>query len=1159
MNKNLVKDFFRTIRKNLGRFLSLFGIIAIGAGFFAGLNMASPDMKLSADTFYDGYNLMDIRVVSTLGLSQENIDKISSIEEIDEVMPNKETDAIISKGDTNITTRIQAIPEAAYSSYTSSQKKEVISNPDSGPYINRLDLSRGEWPKNNSECVLLDDIVTTTPIDIGDEIQITKSAGDINRIFNTNNLKVVGFVHSPMFTCSVALGTSAIGIGSIQQAVFVPNDTFKSDLPYTEIYITVKDSKKYINESDEYKNYISSVQNKIELICPTIAIDRTNQLKREITDMVDSKSKDVDTKKLETEANLESAISKLNDSYKQLTKGQASIDEARVKINNLTNNYKQLETSLDVYNHCLNQLKLYISSLPATYDDSVLHKLTKYSDYLIEMNSIINNQITLIKSSSLDSTITEPLLTNLNILSVSADQLSQATLQFIDAIKLSPKIYDTQIVIFVEGAELIHDALSKFAEAEASVCSKIKSSIDSAESELNTQEAKIRSGFLQYNSGLATYNSSKEKAINTIADAYKTLLDVRDSANNIENCELYVTDRTKIMSTVSYSQDAERIAKIALVFPLFFFLVAALVTLTSMTRMIDEERTLVGTYKSLGISKLTISLRYLFYAGVISIFGAIIGICVLSVILPYIIISSYEIIYYLPHISIELNGPIFTLSLFSSVFLTVFVSFLACSKTFRESPAALTQPEAPRPGKRILLEHFKLLWLRLSFNAKITIRNLFRYKKKLFMTIIGIAGCFALLLTGFGLHDSINDIIDINYSEIVHDDCQIIYSPNASEQELSNVAKLVGNKDYVNEEVALYSENCIIKTDEGIVASDQTKESNNLDSKDDNSNISSNSKNFNIVMGLVSNNKFTDFRTMRSRTEKGPCGGQVQYRFDYNASNYIDDNYWDGDTYVIRHGAIVCEKIAEKMNLHLGDKLRVYTIDKTGDPKLEYYLVEVAGICENYVKNFIYMSKPDFSNSAGCIAGNTKYKTNDKKNNTILCKLTDDESARNEFVKAGHNVDAIGALELNSGVINKYKNMLKTVDGIVVVLIISAAILAFIVLYNLTNINITERRRELAALRVLGFTSKETMLYIHRETFILCILGILLGLVFGYFLEGFVIKSAEVDFVMFGRTIHAFSYFISCIITVIFTLIVIVFTKRKVKAINMAESLKSVD
>ena len=571
----------------------------------------------------------------------------------------------------------------------------------------------------------------------------------------------------------------------------------------------------------------------------------------------------------------------------------------------------------------------------------------------------------------------------------------------------------------------------------------------------------------------------------------------RSEREGKDECEWLVMDRDKNTGMVSFTSDGERVDHIASVFPFVFFLVAALVALTTMTRMVDEERLLIGTYKALGYSRGRITGKYVGYALLAGGVGALVGIAVLGQLLPAVIMNAYAIMYWVPAAGFPIDIPIALLSAGLSVGITLLATWFSVGRTLRERPAALLLPPAPANGKRILLERVAPLWQRLSFSWKVTCRNLFRYKKRFVMTIIGIAGCTALLLTGLGLHDAINDIIDVQYTDIVHHNAVITVRSDVEPADQQAIDDLLADGDLVQSTTRAHSETMLAS---GPRASDKRAD----------------------LVVPEDPDAFAQMMTLRTREGHEPLS--------------------------LRDGEVVInEKLANDLGLSVGDTLTLAEQDAMGNATSASYEFKVAGLSEIYIYNYVFANAATFEQTIGEQPSYTTYYAN----------VTNDAAGRDEIDRRGGAIDAVKTVAYNDETIETYRTMLRSVDLIVVVLVVSAAALAFIVLYNLTNINIEERIREIATLKVLGFTRRETCAYIFREVALLSIIGCLIGLAIGVPLERFVVTTAEVDQVMFGRTIHAVSFAAGFVLTMLFSAASMLLMLPKLARIDMVESLKS--
>lgn len=653
--------------------------------------------------------------------------------------------------------------------------------------------------------------------------------------------------------------------------------------------------------------------------------------------------------------------------------------------------------------------------------------------------------------------------------------------------------YYSEAYLAVEGSREVQNDSDAYWALVQDVMKRIE--------ELAPQREQARLDGLKEEACQSVRNELEERGLPPVlVDAYLENSNLVDEAlaQVPDSCEWLILDRDKSAGAQSFMSDADRVDHIAQVFPLVFFLVAALVALTTMTRMVDEDRILIGTFKALGYSRTRITMRYVGYGLLASGIGALIGIVILSYVLPSVIMNAYGIMYWVPPAPFAIDLNIALLSWAIAVGVIFLATWFSIAKTLHERPAALLLPPAPKGGKRILLERVGLLWKHLSFSWKVTLRNLFRYKKRAIMTLIGIAGCTALLLTGLGLHNAINDIIDIHFTDILHYNAVVTLDEDELEKRTSQPVE-----DFLDAQEYVQSYNKLAYTTYIVQAPDKSDQRAAL---------------------VVPENQsmFSTAMTLRSR------------------ETHQDLPLEDGK-------ALINEKLAHDMGIAVGDMLVFAEQDSMGNATNKIYKIEVAGLFEAYVNNSIIITPKTYEDLLQVAPVYSTY----------YLQVSGGEDDRSALTHDLEQVDMVNTVSFTDETIDTYRTMLRSVDLIVVVLVISAALLAFIVLYNITNINIEERVREIATLKVLGFTHRETNAYIFREVIILALVGSLIGLVVGIPLESFVVTTAEVDMVMFGRTIHEASFVIAFVATLLFAGISLLLMLPKIARINMVTSLKS--
>ena len=650
------------------------------------------------------------------------------------------------------------------------------------------------------------------------------------------------------------------------------------------------------------------------------------------------------------------------------------------------------------------------------------------------------------------------------------------------------------------GEQEIAENEAKLADGEKEIADNEKKLAD-GEKEITDNEKKLqdaakdlKKGEKDLADGKKEYEDAKKDAEDEIAENQQKLDDAKKELEDLEMPEWMVTDREELPEYTDYGDNADRLRNIGQVFPVIFFLVAALISLTTMTRMVEEQRTQIGTLKALGYKKSAIAAKYICYAFFATLLGSVLGMLIGEKIIPYIIITAYGIMYHnvANTISIDYQPGFALIASAASVVCTVGATLFASGKELQETPASLMRPPAPKEGKRVLLERLTFIWKHLSFSWKSTIRNLFRYKKRLIMTVFGIAGSMGLMLVGFGIQDSISDIAAIQYRELQHYDGMVIEDSDATEEEHAELFEYMKE----NEQIAHCNRVQMTK-------------------------ISAPKGSSNISIYLFVPESLSEFAR------------------DVTLKNRIT-----GETYELTdEGAAISEKTASLLGLKVGDMIPL----KKGDKE---YKVRVAVITENYMSHYLYMTPRVYEQTFG------------EKPEYENIVFTMQEDCKDDLEMAGSRILANpGALSISytSSLASQVDRMLSTLDAVILVLIVSAGMLAFVVLYNLNNINITERQRELATLKVLGFYDGEVSQYVLRENVILTVLGIMFGAVFGILIHRYVITTVEVDAVMFGRNIKPLSFLYSGILTSIFSIVVNGVMHFKLKTIDMVESLKSVE
>lgn len=1096
------KDFYMEIRKSPGRFLSILFIVALGVAFFSGIRASEPDMRLTGDAYFDESNLMDIKALSTYGVTQDDVDAISKIDGVEHA-------------------------EGAYSAdfmQIVDKKQKVLHMISLQDEMNQVKLSDGQMPKKTGECLADQD----AGYKVGDTIKLRSGTSDeVIDTLTTDTLKVVGLCNSPMYI-SYGRGSATIGTGTISAFVMVPEETFDMDV-YTEVYVQVKGAKNEVAFTDGYDKKVEKVLDQIEDITDERAEIRKQELVNEAQEKIDEAREELEQGRADAASELADAAAKIADAEEQLTSGKAQITSGKKQIasakNTLSKKESELEQAQNQYNAGLAQLQ----EGEAQYEAG----LAQYEAAKPEAEAKIQTGREEIEKKKQELAAAPA---KLELLKQSVAELEQkqtegsiteeeaATLKELKENKIPQLEYfiaNGEQLIASGEAEL--DAAQKQLDDTAATLAQTKSELDAAKASLNGVPQQLASGKAQIQSGWAEirkqekkleegaaeiaeneakvaeakieYANGEEEAAQKIAEGEQKIADAEAKVQDIEKPTWYVYDRDTLTEYSGYGENAERLGAIGRVFPVLFFLVAALISLTSMTRMVEEQRTAIGTMKALGYSKMSIAKKYLGYALIATAGGSVLGVLIGEKILPYIIVYAYGILYqHITHILVPYQWIYAWMAAATAIVCTMAATFFACYKELVAQPAVLMRPPAPKNGQRVLLERIKFIWKHLSFTWKSCIRNLTRYKKRFFMTVFGIGGCMGLMLVGYGIKDSCYEIAELQFRDI----------------------QMYDGSVYLKEDI-----------------SDETRQ-NLLDYMKDDSDIShymqTSMKNVTLVNGK---NKRDTYQVVFSEPK------DVKDYFDFHDRKSKEEYTLDDE------GVIISEKTGKLLNAKAGDTIEIK--DKENGNKK----VKIAHICENYMGHYIFFT-PSYYEKV--------YGENSEYNSIFFAGQKGD--TQEDYNKIGEDIlTQDGALSVSymRDIEKQLDDMLKSLNLVIVVLIISAGMLAFVVLYNLNTVNITERQRELATLKVLGFYDLEVAEHVYRENVLLTFIGAAVGVVLGKFLHTFIIDTVEVDTAMFGRNINFSSYMYSLLFTILFSLIVNGIMYFKLKKIDMVESLKSIE
>ena len=1192
----------------MGRFVSIFFIVALGVAFYSGIRASEPSMRITADQYFDDSELMDLKVMGTMGLTKADIKAIGKVSGIEAVEGGYSKDVLCPVGD----------------------NEKVVHMLSMQKNFNQVSVVKGRLPEKAGECLVDEDFLSYTDLKVGDTVAFHSGDGEaLTDSLVTDTYKIVGIGNSPLYI-SFGRGSSTIGTGEISGFVVVDKASFDMDV-YTEAYVKVSGAEEKTAFTDEYNNLSDAAKEAVSAIeeerCAARKqeiVDEANEKLADSEKTVNEKSQELENAKKELESGKSKAAEELEKAKQQITDGEAELADAKQQI-------ADGETQLADAKAQLNEKQAQLSSAEAEYESgkaqldqkeqelaaaeqTYLSNYAKYMPFitagkahiaagrtqiadgkkqldegLAPLNQLkdglagIEDEISQCDSGiaelqkqldGMDSDVYQEYVKipeedrneeqqayvnkweNLNAqlagiqaqktqletaksgllaqagFATEADldaQITSLTTQRDELDKKEAALLGQEQTLAAQEEELlsagrqITDGKSQIAAARTqldSAKSQItdgKAQIQSAwallnekEGTLNASKAQLASGEQELADGRSEYEQAAKEAEEQITDgqekitdgekqltdARQKIADAKAEIKKIENPKWYVQTREDALTEYQgYGDNADRMRSIGKVFPVLFFLVAALISLTTMTRMVEEQRVQIGTMKALGYGKAAIAGKYIGYALIATLGGSIFGVLAGEKILPFIIIYAYMILYkHLPAILVPYHMSYALQASGIAVACTLIATIASCYKELAAEPAELMRPAAPKQGKRILLERIGIIWKHLNFTWKSTVRNLIRYKKRFFMTIFGIGGCMALMVVGFGLKDCIYEIVSLQYEKVQFYDAATYMSDDISEENRQQLHDYLDQNADIKETIEARMQKTDVKSASG--------------------------KKTLYLMVPSDNEKIEDFLSFHSRTNK-------------------DEVYS-----LKKDEVILTEKMASLLNVKVGDELTIEDEDR-GDQT-----VTVGAICENYMSHYLYLSPEKYEELYGVPA---EY-------NTIIYSVKDGKDDQIEKIGTKLlSMDGVLNVSYTSSIEGRLDDMLRSLNLVIVVLIVSAGMLAFVVLYNLNNINITERQRELATLKVLGFYDGEVASYVYRENILLTIIGSVVGMVLGNLLHRYIILTVEVEEAMFGRQIHWQSYLYSFLFTVAFSLFVNWVMFYKLKKIDMVESLKSVE
>ena len=1140
MPRALLKDALAEIRHSFGRFMSILLIVALGVAFFAGIKASAPDMKYSADYYFDKYDTQDIQVFSTLGLTKEDVDEIKKISGVKAVQALYTQDVVTRIGSSEQVFKLFSMPEK--------------------PAMNEIRLVEGRLPEKPGECLIEADSIQSElrgTFALGDTITIETGTDEkISDTLRTDKYKVVGKGFIPRYI-SYEKGSATIGSGMVNNFMFVPEADIKADY-YTEIDVTVDGAKElnayeqaYFDKTDPVVDKIEAIADKQIEVRKQTQQDELDKAKRQLKDeiynakeLLRKAQKQVDEGNEEIRANeakIADGQAQLDSGWQQYYAGKATVDENLPKVDEgiakinealeneqtLTDSLKQIDDGINQAESAKAQAEAGITQAQAALDE--LEKKKDEVDRLRAQRDELNEQLNQLEAAIAKlqeklETVPEALKpviqaqiddleTKRGQLTSGIEQLEAGIAQYDQGLEAAKaglekatsgkEQAEAAIADLNAKKEQVQAGLEQLeaAKSQLSTLQQQRQQLLNARTQLQSSLALLQSNERDLQAGLDQISAAKAQAEQAQAEIDENLArlekEEKDGREKIDegqkelddlDGEWIVLDRDSFYAYKDYESCADRMDGIAQVFPVFFFLVAALVCMTTMTRMVEEQRNEIGTLKALGYSRTQIAMKYIIYSLSACVVGCVLG-CALGMwIFPYIIFYAWNTMYSIEGIQYVLQPGLMALASFSVIAVILATTLFSIGRELSEVPSQLMRPRAGKAGKKILLEKIPAFWNHVPFLHKVTLRNIFRYKKRFFMTVIGIAGCSALLVAGFGINDSISNIVNAQYEDIYHYDGDVTAENADLKDELEKMPNVSAVYPEEQQPVTLKMDGKDISGYLHIIPDDTVKQ---LD----------------------------EFITFHSVADKGK------------------------NLTVPDEGVLISQKMAEKMDLKIGSELSMKIEDQTVKAK-------VAGIFEQYTGHQIYVQESEYD------SWHVKEKPKD-----IYLIRTDDQSQAAEDELGGRITDLEGVRSISfySTMKKNFTNMIGSIKLVVIVLVASAAMLAFVVLYNLSNVNISERMREIATIKVLGYTDREVDAYVNRESLILAIIGAAAGLLLGIALHHKIMDLAELDSIMFGRTILPMSFAVSFALTVVFAIMVNLVMRIKLKKIRMVESLKAVE
>lgn len=1156
MRKNVMrKNLLRTIKGSIGRFIAIMGIIALGSSIFVGLLSTKSDMVATGEQYMSEQNMFDLRLISTYGWTQADVEAVAQMAGVSAAEGMIGMDVIVKRSDSK--------EDAVY---------KVHSIPSD---VNKVYLMGGRMPQRPNECLVdgkfAGDWVLGTKYTITDDNSQGTLDGLHHRVFT-----VVGYISTPLYM-DMTRGSTSIGNGTVASFLYLPEEAFNLDY-YTEIAVTLEGEHPVYSEA--FTNAMEDMADALKPQIQVLADQRFAALKSDAQDEYNKGYAEYEDGVAEYEKGKQEALAELADALQQLEDAQKEINSNKVTLVSgltqlhdaqalldeksaelvagkqeladakaeayaalaaayaeLMENYKTVSENLRQVNDGLAQMDDGLAQLDSGI--SMLEEgLPQLADGLEQLELVISlkqvqvnalNRLLKIAQNSLipDAELIASLQDEVNAAQAELDAYNaqkdellamqtEYTAQ-LEELKQQRQALVAQRADLAATQKMLSDAMAALEDGILEINSKqvqVDNQFAAAEAELESGEiqlataqmeldakrkeaeegvrlleeaqAELDAGFAEYEKGKAEAEREFAKAEKELADAHAQLVDARETIDSMAAAEVFVLDRNTNAGYLAVDSNSDIVAGVSRVFPAFFLLVAALVCITTMTRMVEEERTQIGTFKALGYSNRAIISKYIFYAGSAAIVGCGLGTLIGSMIFPAILWYVYGLLLHIPTpVVLQINWPLCLAVVTAYSIVMLLVTWYCCRRTLREVPAELIRPKAPTSGKKIFLEYLPF-WKHVSFLNKVMLRNVFRYHQRMLMMLIGIGGCTALLLTGFGLRDSIVNTVPDQFGNVTVYDLQVYFGSGQTAEKQDAFLEQI----YEEGGEAYFFYQSTVDMDHGNA-----------------------SKSINMIMA------------------------------DSGIAEYIHFTQ-DGETlsYPGVNEALISVGAAEQMGIRIGDTVTLR------NSEMQTMDVTITGIYHNNVENYVVVAPETVAGQWGAAPLPQMAVVN-------VASYADPYQSGAMVAGMADVMNVMIVEELAEQV----SSILEALDTIVVVIVICAGALAVIVLYNLTNINITERIREIATIKVLGFRSGESAAYVFKENLLLSAMGTVVGLGMGYGLLSFVISQIKVDMIWLTPQITVLSSLICVALTMVFAVLVDFLLYFKLEKINMAEALKSVE